>query len=273
VFEQGRPYKRDQLHREWSGDRRLQQQGGILTPRNQPFIVLVSGATGHRYGYDDEWIDGVFHYFGAGQTGPMEWVRGNRAIRDSGKDLHLFEEKQGALSYWGQLDYAGFRYQDGVPDRRGQKRRAIVFLLTPHDRVVEVEQRVESSQRSDPRWSMSQAELRRRARRSGKARTPREAKRLVYERSADVRIYVLKRADGKCEGCGGEAPFRTKAKPQRPYLEPHHTDRIADEGPDHPARVIALCPNCHRRVHFGADGDQYNRALKRALRKIEGSPS
>jgi 5-methylcytosine-specific restriction enzyme A len=270
VFEPGRVYKRDQLHKEWGGNRRLQQQGGILTPRKQPFIVLVTGAQGHRYGYDDEWIDGVFHYFGAGQSGPMEWVRGNRAIRDSGKDLHLFEEAEGGLRYWGQLDYAGFRYRHGVPDRRGRKRRAIVFLLTPHGDIAQLEQPGEPRQRHDRRWSMGRGELRRRARRGRKARTPREAKRLVHERSADVRIWVLRRADGKCEGCGSEGPFQTKAKPQRPYLEPHHTDRLSDEGPDHPARVIALCPNCHRRVHFGADGDEYNRALKRALRKIEG---
>jgi 5-methylcytosine-specific restriction enzyme A len=270
VFEPGRVYKRNQLHKEWRGDRRLQQQGGVLTPRGQRFIVLVTGAQGHRYGYRDEWVDGVFHYFGAGQSGPMEWVRGNRAIRDSGKDLHLFEEVEGGLRYRCQLDYAGFRYREGVPDRNGEKRRAIVFLLTPHGDVVAAAHVANSRQRPDPRWSMDPRELRRRARRSRQARTPREAKRLVYERSADVRIHVLRRANGKCEGCGNEGPFQTKVKPQRPYLEPHHTERLSDEGPDDPTRVIALCPNCHRRVHFGADGDEYNRALKRTLRKIEG---
>lgn len=268
MFESGRVYKRDQLHEVWGGDRRLQRQGGILTPRNQPFILLITGAQGRRYGYDDEWIDGVFHYFGAGQDGPMEWVRGNRAIRDSGKDLHLFEEVAGGLRYRGQLDYADFRYRDGVPDRRGRKRRAIVFLLTPHKEGLGRPE--PKGQRKDPRWSMDRDALRQRARGKRKARTPKEAKRLVYERSADVRIYVLRRADGRCEGCGGEGPFRTKAEPQRPYLEPHHTDRLSDDGPDHPARVIALCPGCHRRVHFGVDGEHYNQVLKRTLREIEG---
>ena len=42
-------------------------------------------------------------------------------------------------------------------------------------------------------------------------------------------------------GCGAEGPFPTRALPERPYLEPHHTDRLSDGGPDHPARVIALC--------------------------------
>jgi hypothetical protein len=34
-----------------------------------------------------------------------------------------------------------------------------------------------------------------------------------------------------------------------------------DGGPDHPAWVIALCPKCHRRAHYGADGPEYNRTL------------
>jgi HNH endonuclease len=38
------------------------------------------------------------------------------------------------------------------------------------------------------------------------------------------------------------------------YLEPHHLRRVSNGGPDHPAHVISLCPNCHRRVHAGADG-------------------
>ena len=38
-----------------------------------------------------------------------------------------------------------------------------------------------------------------------------------------------------------------------PYLEPHHITRLADNGPDHPAKVIALCPNCHRKAHSSQD--------------------
>jgi hypothetical protein len=37
-----------------------------------------------------------------------------------------------------------------------------------------------------------------------------------------------------------------------------HARPLSDGGPDHPAHVIALCPNCYRRVHAGADGEAYN---------------
>jgi len=92
---------------------------------------------------------------------------------------------------------------------------------------------------------------------------------VVRVRSEAVRAYVLKRAAGRCEGCGQPAPFNNKRG--NPYLEPHHTTRIADGGPDHPAHVIGLCPTCHRRTHHAADGDEYNEELKQWLATREGA--
>jgi 5-methylcytosine-specific restriction protein A len=89
-------------------------------------------------------------------------------------------------------------------------------------------------------------------------------------RSRAVHLYVLRRADGYCEGCECEAPFE-RAKGD-PYLEPHHTTRLADEGADDPREVIALCPNCHSRVHHSQDRVAFNQALIRKLRKIERAP-
>jgi 5-methylcytosine-specific restriction enzyme A len=40
-------------------------------------------------------------------------------------------------------------------------------------------------------------------------------------------------------------------------------------GPDDPSFVIALCPNCHRRVHAGQDGEGYNSNLRVAMKAIE----
>jgi 5-methylcytosine-specific restriction protein A len=123
---------------------------------------------------------------------------------------------------------------------------------------------------ADRRWSLDLKELRKRAQKNRRpAQKVSSAPRDVYERSEDLRIFVLRRADGVCEGCDKEGPFKTKSRPGRPYLEPHHTERISDGGPDIPAHVIALCPNCHRRVHHGADGEDYNRTLKRKLKKLE----
>jgi 5-methylcytosine-specific restriction protein A len=36
---------------------------------------------------------------------------------------------------------------------------------------------------------------------------------------------------------------------------------LSDAGPDDPRWVIALCPNCHRRAHYGEDKDSFNKHL------------
>ena len=35
-----------------------------------------------------------------------------------------------------------------------------------------------------------------------------------------------------------------------PYLEPHHIVWLSRGGEDTPSNTVALCPNCHRRMHI-----------------------
>ncbi len=71
-----------------------------------------------------------------------------------------------------------------------------------------------------------------------------------FRRNPDVVAEVLARANGKCEECSKDAPFKRK-KDNTPYLEVHHKKRLADGGDDTVEKAIALCPNCHRKAHFG----------------------
>ena len=54
-----------------------------------------------------------------------------------------------------------------------------------------------------------------------------------------------------------------------PYLEPHHIRRLADDGPDHPRWVAAVCPTCHRHIHHGAGGPEMNASLAEAVGRIK----
>jgi hypothetical protein len=92
---------------------------------------------------------------------------------------------------------------------------------------------------------------------------PKERKILYRARSTAIRLYVLRRANGRCEGCNSAAPFRTAD--HKPYLEAHHVERLADDGPDHPKKVIGLCPNCHRRAHHSHDKVMFKRSLLKRL--------
>jgi len=66
-----------------------------------------------------------------------------------------------------------------------------------------------------------------------------------------VIVEVLKRANGICERCKSKAPFIRK-KDHTPYLEVHHKVFLANGGEDSIENAIAVCPNCHRELHFGA---------------------
>lgn len=71
-----------------------------------------------------------------------------------------------------------------------------------------------------------------------------------YTRNPDVVAEVLIRAKGYCEECESEAPFLRK-KDDTPYLEVHHIKLLSKGGKDTVKNAIALCPNCHRKSHYG----------------------
>lgn len=77
-----------------------------------------------------------------------------------------------------------------------------------------------------------------------------EALTTVFLRNADVIAEVLARSKGCCESCGNPAPFM-RASDSSPYLEVHHKVRLADDGEDIVENALAMCPNCHRKAHYG----------------------
>lgn len=89
-----------------------------------------------------------------------------------------------------------------------------------------------------------------------------------YVRSQSVRNAVLKRAEGRCEECG-ELGF-LKGDGSR-FLETHHVISLSEQGPDKMHNVIALCPNDHRRAHFGKDWAQIQEIFleKLAMYRVE----
>jgi hypothetical protein len=92
----------------------------------------------------------------------------------------------------------------------------------------------------------------------------------IYRAKAPaIRRYVLIRANGRCEGCSAAAPFL--GADGKPFLETHHTTRVADDGPDDPRTVIGICPNCHRRAHYAENAKSFNASLIRKLPKLEAA--
>ena len=70
-----------------------------------------------------------------------------------------------------------------------------------------------------------------------------------FHRSLAISEYVKHRSKGICELCKNPAPFLTKNG--TPYLETHHVVSLSNDGVDTIYNTIALCPNCHREIHYG----------------------
>ncbi|AWX56930.1 HNH endonuclease [Brevibacillus brevis] len=264
IFVPGAEFRRLDLHTLFAG----QSYGRISTSSRFPFIMLFTGERGEEYGYKDGWNEeGIFLYTGEGQEGDMQFIKGNKAIIehvDDGKDVHLFEYiRTGHVRYIGQMICIGYKVRD--KDNKGQDRKVIVFELMPIE-VVNNSEIVGATELSD----LSLEELKNKAlviTNHGQGTTLKERIVQYRERSRAVKLYALKRANGVCEACGNEAPFiNTKGEP---FLEVHHTRRLSDGGPDHPEWVAAICPNCHRRTHYGYDAVSYNDKIIKKIIETE----
>jgi 5-methylcytosine-specific restriction protein A len=257
-FEVGQVYNRQKdIHGRFKG----QERGGIATPAYHPIVIAFTGETGTAHGYEDGWTpEGVYRYFGEGQHGNMVWKAGNVAIRDhtaAGKDLLLFQILgKGQARFLGEFFYAGYEIEL-APDTDGALRQAFVFNLVPLESLSEASAPEQQGDFQDDLPPKELKGLRSQALSAAADQTSpqsrSEARQKCYQRSVIVRDYVLARAKGHCEACGTPAPFKTTRG--RPYLEPHHIRRLSDGGPDDPRFMGAVCPNCHREIHYGVEGD------------------
>lgn len=92
--------------------------------------------------------------------------------------------------------------------------------------------------------------------------SPREA----VIRSNQLRQYAKLVAHGYCQLCGNKAPFETESGP---FLETHHIDWLSEGGNDSVENVVAICPNCHRKMHYINDYDDVLTLKNKAIENKE----
>ncbi|WP_305856410.1 HNH endonuclease [Balneatrix alpica] len=272
MFDIGREYKRSiEIHGQYGG----QGQGGISTPKDSPFIFVFTSDAGEQHGYRDEYReDGIFWYTGEGQVGDMKMAAGNKAILEhsqNNKVIHVFEyTRKSYVRYLGTAECLGY-HEEIRPDREGNDRSVFIFHLdinsVPIINAVSESKPIYGSKDSKSLKNKNIKELREAALAQKQPNASvKEKREIAYFRSQALKLYVVARSKGVCEGCGCEAPFQTKSGP---FLECHHVYRLADGGPDHPENVVALCPNCHRRAHYAQDAVTFNDELKKIAAKAE----
>ncbi len=78
---------------------------------------------------------------------------------------------------------------------------------------------------------------------------PKKVKASVEQIQRNIYIaeYAKRKAKGTCQLCGNPAPFNRADG--EPYLESHHIVWLSKGGEDSIENTVALCPNCHRKMH------------------------
>lgn len=264
TFEVGNRYLRKHLHDEFKG----QRQYGISTPSSESFIFVFTDTNSEKHGYSDRFLNnGLFVYSGEGRVGDMTLDGGNERIlnhkknRDSLLVFEKVDEENGAdvVTYDGEYECVD-HYWEQAPDDNEEMRDAVRFKLKP---VGGLEAGLDESEAD----SLPDRELFERAKQSAPegSGTTTTSTGTSYTRSDLIRDFALRLADGVCQACSAEAPFTSKGG--EPYLEVHHLYRVSDGGVDDPENVIAICPNCHREVHHGRNGDDLNESLIESAEK------
>lgn len=91
---------------------------------------------------------------------------------------------------------------------------------------------------------------------------PKELKTTTVQkvRNPYIAEYAKRRANGICQLCKKKAPFMSKDG--EPYLESHHIIWLMNGGEDTIENTVALCPNCHRKMHIVNDPSDIKKLKK-----------
>jgi len=247
--------------------------GGMRWSGKHSCLVLVAD---HTKGlYDDRWADDVLLYTGMGRFGDQQLTGQNLRLSNqigTKVPVHLFEVFQRATyTYVGRVELVEKVRRETQPDDEGREREVLIFPL----RILS-----EAAAALPTKDALGQLHIEReRALRrislqkllelatSGGRQAPGRRKVVAthYQRSEAVAEFVKRVAEGKCDLCEKPAPFETALGP---YLECHHIKRLADGGADTVANAVALCPNCHRRMHLLANATDVDILTKRVDHRL-----
>lgn len=237
---------------------KIGNMGGMCKSNTYNCLVLISD---HSKGlYEDKWYGDELHYTGMGQRGDQV-LKGNQngTLNDSntnGVEVHLFEVMEpGEYTYRGVVKLSSKPYQEEQKDVDGHLRKVWMFPITPISGAPVVsEDDFEAAQKKKEAKakSMSLAALASAAKgNSTKKPGTRKVNSTQIVRDPFISEYVKRLAGGKCELCRQPAPFKDSSG--NPYLESHHIKWLSKGGADSVDNSVALCPNCHKKMHIVND--------------------
>lgn len=190
-----------------------------------------------------------------GMSGDQTLSRFNKRLAESIEqeiEVHLFEvEKATEYIYRGKVSLASEPYQEEQKGSDGNLRKVWMFplALQSADQTIDLEFIKKLQEKEDRKAvKMSGEDLYKKARENERKKVLQyKTTNTIYFRDAYVSEYAKRRANGKCQLCGEVAPFQNKYG--KLYQETHHIIWLSQGGPDTIDNTVALCPNCHRKMH------------------------
>lgn len=231
-------------------------QGGMRKSLRTNSLVIISDHT--KDFYDDRWMGNILHYTGMGLKGDQSITFAqNKTLAESGTngiDVHLFEVyKPKHYAYSGRVELAESPYWETQLDIEGNSRKVVIFPLRIKDDVNKgaISQSIlfelqDEKERKARRLPI--VELAARARTIHGPASQRTVSSTMFSRDPYVSTFAKARAHGVCQLCQESAPFLDRNN--EPYLETHHIRWLSKGGDDSVQNTVALCPNCHKKMHI-----------------------
>jgi len=82
----------------------------------------------------------------------------------------------------------------------------------------------------------------------------------VYPRNNILKNYVKRRSNHACEMPNCDYIAFTKMDGEK-YIEIHHVVPLSEDGEDSVLNTVALCPNCHRALHYANNKEELRQVL------------
>lgn len=246
---------------------------GILYSKNYNCLIILSK---HDSLYEDEWRGNTLHYTGTGRSGDQDlYYRDNRFLANlhlTKLPVYLFESSNKVYTYRGEVMLSEKRYQATKPDKDGLMRKVWIFPLTlvsdgsvPEEYIAEYEK---EKKKQVKKLSISQLQSQA-VKSSSKTSSYRQATSKQYIRNQSIARYTKLKANGICELCEKPAPFFDKDG--EPYLESHHVLWLERGGADSIDNTVALCPNCHKKMHIVEDKNDFDKLITIAKKRAKES--
>ncbi|MGO2265286.1 MAG: HNH endonuclease [Vagococcus salmoninarum] len=226
-------------------------QGGMRKSNERNHLVLITDRT--KDIYKDRWDGNLLYYSGMGKIGDQNInFAQNKTLANSNETnipIFLFEVlKKKEYTYRGKVELFTEPFTEEHLDINNQKRKVLIFPLIVNNNILENHDASKVINKSNNNKKKENSEIEEKNKKlKGNKVSSRVSTTTIYERDQDIVEYAKRRANGICELCKKALDFLEGEG--RPFLETHHIEWLSKGGEDTIENTVALCPNCHKKMH------------------------